>query len=190
MQHIITTQSLIITLDVDASLFTQLKKIQDAGFSVVELNNAEPAILIDALATYPNLRVGVSNLMNTDQLQKAQKAGAHFGSSPGFMPSLVQTANIYGFHYLPGVATPSEAMQATALGCQHVRPLPATQSLCMLLNKYLPNLRLFPADVTQEEAEKLLKLDSVSAVSLLNPDISLIKMKMYQNLQHPVRVAQ
>jgi len=178
MEHMIGTQSLIITLDVDASLFTQLEHIQDAGFSVVELNNAEPAILIDALKTYPSLRLGVSNIINTDQLEKAQEAGAHFGSSPGFMPSLIQTANIYNFHYLPGVATPSEAMQATALGCQHVRPLPATLSFCTLLNKYLPNLRLFPADVRQEEAEQLLKLDSVSAVSVLNPDIKHLNLNI------------
>ena len=167
------TQSLIITLDVDASLFTQLKHIQTAGFSVVELNNAEPAILSDALNAYPSLRLGVSNILNTEHLEKVQEAGAHFGSSPGFMPSLIQTANIYNFHYLPGIATPSEAMQAAALGCQHVRPLPATLSFCTLLNKYLPGLRLFPADTSWEEAEKLLELPSVAAVSLLNPDMAV-----------------
>ena len=178
MEHIIGAQSLIITLDVNASLFTQLKQIQDAGFSVVELNNPEPAILTDALATYPSLRLGVSNILNTDQLEAAQQNGAHFGSSPGFMPSLVQTANLYHFHYLPGVATPSEAMQATALGCQHVRPLPATRSFCTLLNKYFPKLRLFPADIIREEAEKLLELETVSAVSLLNPKLEDIKMRV------------
>jgi len=177
MEHMIGAQSLIITLDVDASLFAQLKHIQDAGFSVVELNNAEPTILTDALATYPSLRLGVSNILNTDQLEAAQKAGAHFGSSPGFMPSLIQTANIYGFHYLPGVATPSEAMQAAALGCQHVRPLPATLSFCTLLNKYLPNLRLFPADVMWDDAEQFLDLDAVSAISVLNPEVELINIK-------------
>jgi|TARA_R110002126_G_scaffold1177_1_gene6992 2-dehydro-3-deoxyphosphogluconate aldolase/(4S)-4-hydroxy-2-oxoglutarate aldolase len=178
MAYLNTKQSLIITLDVDASLLSQLQQIEDAGFSVVELNNAEPAILTDVIKKYPGLRLGVSNILNTDQLEAVQKAGAHFGSSPGFMPSLIQTANIYNFHYLPGVATPSEAMQAAALGCQHVRPLPATLSFCTLLNKYLPNLRLFPADVTQKEAEKLLKLDSVSAVSVLNPELQLCEIAM------------
>ncbi|MDF1827864.1 MAG: bifunctional 4-hydroxy-2-oxoglutarate aldolase/2-dehydro-3-deoxy-phosphogluconate aldolase [Legionellaceae bacterium] len=168
---LINQQSVIITLDVDASLFNQLQSIEDAGFSVVELNNVEPAILSDAIKKHPSLRMGASNILNTDQLEAVQKAGAHFGSSPGFMPSLIQTANIYDFHYLPGVATPSEAMQAAALGCQHVRPLPATLSFCSLLNKYLPNLRLFPADITEEEAKKLLLLNSVSAVSILSPQL-------------------
>lgn len=168
---LINKQSVIVTLDVNASLFNQLQAIEDAGFYVVELNNVEPEILTDVIKKHPNLRIGASNILNTDQLESVQKAGAHFGSSPGFMPSLIQTANIYDFHYLPGVATPSEAMQAAALRCQHVRPLPATLSFCKLLNKYLPNLRLFPADVTQEEAEKLLLLNSVSAVSILNPEL-------------------
>ncbi|NCT57388.1 MAG: bifunctional 4-hydroxy-2-oxoglutarate aldolase/2-dehydro-3-deoxy-phosphogluconate aldolase [Legionella sp.] len=168
---LINKQSVIITLDVNASLFNRLQSIEDAGFSVVELNNVEQQILTDVIKRHPSLRVGASNIINTDQLEAVQKAGAHFGSSPGFMPSLIQTANIYDFHYLPGVATPSEAMQAAALGCQHVRPLPATLSFCRLLNKYLPNLRLFPADVTEEEADKLLLLNSVSAVSVLNPEL-------------------
>lgn len=180
MELLLKTQSIIITLDVGTSLFAQLKQIQDAGFSVVELNNAEPAILIDALATYPSLRLGVSNILNTDQLEAAQKAGAHFGSSPGFMPNLIQTANIYNFHYLPGIATPSEAMQAAALGCQHVRPLPATLEFCTLLNKYLPNLRLFPADVVWNDAKKFLDLDAVSAVSVLNPELEHMNIKQYE----------
>jgi|GEM_PF-1189584 len=182
MKHLIETQSIIITLDVSASLLTQLKHIQNAGFFVVELNNATPDILTDALTAYPNLCLGVGNIQNIDQLTVAQKAGALFGSSPGFIASLIQTAHIYDFYYLPGVATPSEAMQAAAIGCHHVRPFPATFSFCTFLNKYFPNLRLFPANLLQEEAETFLTLPSVSAVSVLNPDIQCLK-KISEDLQ-------
>jgi 2-dehydro-3-deoxyphosphogluconate aldolase / (4S)-4-hydroxy-2-oxoglutarate aldolase len=175
MEHMIGTASLIITLDVDASLFDKLGQIQQAGCSVIELNNIEPSILNDAQSTYPNLRLGVSNVLNTEQLEKAYEAGAHFASSPGFMPSLVQTANLYGFHYLPGIATFSEAMQAASLSCQHVRPFPATHTFCTQLAKYLPELRLFPAEIPWDEVQNFLNIPTVAATSLLNPDPHLIQ---------------
>ncbi|MCH9756609.1 MAG: bifunctional 4-hydroxy-2-oxoglutarate aldolase/2-dehydro-3-deoxy-phosphogluconate aldolase [Gammaproteobacteria bacterium] len=156
-------------------LFDKLRHIEKAGLSVVELNHIEPDILTQALNTYPSLRLGVGNILNTEQLEKAHEAGAHFASSLGFMPALVQTATVYGFHYLPGVATFSEAMQAATLGCQHVKPFPATLSFCTHLNKYLPGLRLFPTDVTEEEATALLQLPAVAAASLINPNLDMLK---------------
>ena len=41
----------------------------------------------------------------------------------------------------------SEAMQAYATGCHSVKVLPASLNLCAALNKYLPLLRLFPAEI-------------------------------------------
>jgi 2-dehydro-3-deoxyphosphogluconate aldolase / (4S)-4-hydroxy-2-oxoglutarate aldolase len=175
MEHLIGTASLIITLDVDALLFEKLSQIQATGCSAVELNNIEPSILNDAQNTYPNLRLGVSNILNTEQLEKAYEAGAHFASSPGFMPSLVQTASIYGFHYLPGIATFSEAMHAASLSCQHVRPFPATHTFCTQLAKYLPELRLFPAEILWDDVRNFLDIPTVAATSLLNPDLHLLQ---------------
>ena len=178
MEHLIKTTSLIITLDVDTSLFDKLKHIEQAGFSTVEINTVEPTILIDARSTYPNLRLGVGNILNTEQLEQAITAGADFGSSPGFIPALVQTAALYHFHYLPGVATFSEAMEAAALGCQHMRPFPATRTFCTHLSKYLPNLRLFPAEINLEDAECLLNLPTVSAASILNPNLQQLEEQL------------
>ncbi|MDF1646287.1 MAG: multidrug DMT transporter permease [Legionellaceae bacterium] len=168
-------ESLIITLDADNALFDKLNQIKQSGLSVVEINNIEPNILTDALDTYPTLRIGVGNILNAEELEKAHQAGAHFTSSLGLIPDLVQTASVYGFHYLPGVATFSEAMFAASLGCQHVRPFPATHEFCTYLNKYLPTLRLFPAEVTEKEAMDLLELPSVSAASLINPNLEHLK---------------
>ncbi|MDF1678026.1 MAG: multidrug DMT transporter permease [Legionellaceae bacterium] len=174
MESLVDTASFIITLDVDNTLLDKLKHIQEAGLSVVELNHIEPDILVDVLKAYPNLRVGVGNILNTAQLEQAHAAGAHFTSSLGFMPDLVQTASVYKFHYIPGIATFSEAMHAHTLGAQHAKPFPASLAFCMRLNKYLPALRLFPAEVTEEEAEALLKLPSVAAVSFINPALKAL----------------
>ncbi len=172
MEQLIESNSLIVTLDVDNALFDKLNQVKGAGLSIVELNNVEPDILADALNTYPSLKLGVGNVLNTEELEAAYSAGAHFATSLGFMPELVQTASVYGFHYLPGVATFSEAMSAASLGCQHVRPFPATLTFCSHLSKYLPQLRLFPAEVSEADIPALLQLSNVNAVSTINPQLN------------------
>lgn len=171
MDKLIGPHSVIITLDADAFLFDKLKKIGEADFTVVEINSVDPRILQSALQSFPSLRIGAGNIINTQQLEDCSHAGVDFVTSPGFLPALVQTAAIYSINYLPGVATLSEAMQAMSLGCHHVRPFPATLSFCTLVNKYLPLLRLFPAEVDWEEAEHFLNLPSVASVSIINPEM-------------------
>ncbi len=170
MDKLIDSQSIIISLDVDALLFDRLQKIAQTEFSVIEINSVEPKILSKVLDKFPMLRIGAGNIIDTQQLEVCYQAGAHFITSPGFSPAIAQTANIYSINYLPGVATISEAMHAMSLGIQHVRPYPANLSFCTLLNKSLPLLRLYPAEIEWEEAELFLNLPAVAAVSILNPE--------------------
>lgn len=163
-------QLIIVTLDVDAFLFDKLKQMAHAGLSVVEINTSEPEILKKALRDFPSLRIGAGNITNTQQLEDCYQASVHFASSPGFLPAIAQTAAIYSMNYLPGIATISEAMQVMALGYHQARPYPTHLSFCASLNKCLPMLRLFPAEIELEEAEHYLNLPSVAAVSILNPE--------------------
>jgi len=164
-----SNQSIIVTLDVDALLFERLKQISQAGFSVVEINTSDEILLKKLVHDFPALRIGAGNIINTQQLENCYQAGAHFVSSPGFLPAIAQTAAIYSINYLPGIATISEAMQVMALGCHQARPYPATLSFCALLNKCLPMLRLFPAEIEWDESEHYFSLPAVAAVSIINP---------------------
>ena len=178
MDNLIENQSIIITLDVDEHLFNKLDKIVHFGYSVVEINSTDQNLLKNVIQTYPMLRIGAGNIIDTQQLEIGYRAGVHFMTSPGLLPAIAQTANIYSIHYLPGVSTISEAMQAFAIGCQHVRPYPANYKLCMNLSKILPLMRLFPADVGSEDIEHFLAVPGVTAVSLLNP-----KMNQLQSIE-------
>lgn len=169
------TQSIIISLDVDVFLFDKLKHVVQAGFSVVEINSSEPTLFQKALADFPSLRIGAGNITNSQQIEDCHQAGVHFITSPGFLPTLAQTAAMYSINYLPSIATISEAMAAMALGYHNVRVFPANLSLCAILNKSLPLLRLFPAEVEWEHVEHFLNLPAVAAVSLLNPEIKQLK---------------
>jgi 2-dehydro-3-deoxyphosphogluconate aldolase/(4S)-4-hydroxy-2-oxoglutarate aldolase len=170
MEKITGNQPIIITLDVDALLFDKLQLITELGYATVEINSVEQSLLTSALHHFPTLRIGAGNIVNTQQLEDCYQAGAHFVTSPGFLPAIAQTAGIYSINYLPGVATLSEAMCAASLGCQQVRPFPANLTFCTLLNKYMPLLRLFPAEVEWDQAEHFLNLPAVAAVSLINPE--------------------
>ena len=66
-------------------------------------------------------------------------------------------------------------MHAIELGCRNVRPFPAHLAFCTHLNKCLPLLRLYPADIEWEDAEHFLNLPSVAAVSILNPEIKQLQ---------------
>ena len=78
------TQSIIITLDVDAFLFDKLRQIAQAGFAVVEINCVEPSLLNKVLREFPTLRIGAGNITNTQQLEDCYQAGVHFITSPGW----------------------------------------------------------------------------------------------------------
>ncbi|OGV31795.1 MAG: multidrug DMT transporter permease [Legionellales bacterium RIFCSPHIGHO2_12_FULL_35_11] len=169
------SNSIIITLDVDALLFEKLAKISSNNFSMIELNTSEPTILKKAMTDFPRLQIGAGNITNSQQLEDCCKAGVHFVTSPGFLATLAQTAEIYSIKYIPSIATISEAMQAMAIGCKNVRILPANLNLCAILNKSLPLLRLFPAEIEWEEVEHFLNLPAVAAVSVINPEIRQLK---------------
>lgn len=170
MKKLFGKQSIVITLDVNKFLYDRLEKIAQTEFSVVEINCVDGTILTKALHDFPMLNIGAGNIIDTQQLETCYQAGVSFITSPGFIPAIAQTATIYSINYFPGVATLSEAMQALASGCQRVRPYPANRNFCTLLNKCLPMLDLFPAEIAWEEIENYLDLPGVAGVSVLNPE--------------------
>lgn len=175
IDKVIGTQSVILTLDVDAFLFEKLNQIVSAGFSVIELNTIDTNLLEKVIHEFPLLSIGAGNITNVEQLENCSHAGVNFITSPGFLPALMQTAAVYSINYLPSIATISEAMQAIQLGCEYVRVFPASLNLCSILNKCLPKLRLFPAEIEFDEVEHFLNLPAVAAVSILNPEIKQLR---------------
>lgn len=169
MEKLIANQSVIISLDVDTMLFERLHQLADLGLSVVELNTADVALLKAVLHAFPQLYIGAGNIITTQMLEACHHAGVHFMTSPGFLLGIAQTAQVYNIHYIPGIATPSEAMQAISMGYHYVRPYPATLAFCTLLNTCFPSLRLLPADIETDDMEHFLSLPTVAAVGLRNP---------------------
>lgn len=98
------------------------------GLGVMEVTyrNAHASECIRRIrAEVPDMLVGAGTLLTTAQVDEARAAGAAFGVTPGFNPTIVRHAVASGFTLAPGVLTPGEMEQALELGCPTVKFFPA-----------------------------------------------------------------
>jgi 2-dehydro-3-deoxyphosphogluconate aldolase/(4S)-4-hydroxy-2-oxoglutarate aldolase len=98
----------------------------------------------------PGMQIGAGTLIHPRQVQEAIDAGAEFGVTPGFNPSVIEAAVKRNFPLIPGVLTPGEMEQAMVMGCFTVKFFPAADAggvsfLKALAGPYGPaGLRVIP----------------------------------------------
>ncbi|NKB59628.1 MAG: bifunctional 4-hydroxy-2-oxoglutarate aldolase/2-dehydro-3-deoxy-phosphogluconate aldolase [Alphaproteobacteria bacterium] len=100
----------------------------EGGLPVLEVTlrtDAAWAALEAIVARHPDATVGVGTVLEPEQMVRAKTAGARFAVSPGFDPSLAESAQAEGLFYLPGVATASEVMAARRAGFRFLKFFPA-----------------------------------------------------------------
>ncbi len=98
------------------------------GLRVLEVTLRTPAALdaIRAMAdAVPEAVVGAGTLRSASDVKVAVAAGARFGVSPGLSPALMDASRDAGLPFLPGVATPSEAIVAAEHGLEILKFFPA-----------------------------------------------------------------
>ncbi len=101
----------------------------EAGITCVELtyNSADWRDALPAVvnAFGDRMLVGMGTVLNHVQTREALDRGAQFLVAPSLDPASVSTAHAAGILMAPGAATPTEAVQAAALGCKLVKFFPA-----------------------------------------------------------------
>ncbi len=117
----------------------------------------------------PDAVVGVGTLTTAQQFTAARDAGAQFGVSPGFTPALATAAAGSGLHWLPGVMTPTEVLQAQAQGYSLCKLFPAQQAggtdMLRALHAILPGVRFCPTGgISRSNAAEYLALPNVVCV--------------------------
>lgn len=75
--------------------------------------------------TVPDAIVGVGTVTSAEQFEQALARGAQFVVSPGMSPELTEAAQRWGGPYMPGVATPTEVLQARQAGFRYQKLFPA-----------------------------------------------------------------
>lgn len=99
------------------------------GVRVLEVTLRTPVALrcMEAIArAVPEAIVGAGTIRHAADARSAAAAGCRFGVSPGFTPEVSQACLQVGLPLLPGVATASEVMAATAAGHRFLKFFPAS----------------------------------------------------------------
>ena len=105
-----------------------LKALCDGGLPVAEIT-FRTACAAEAIAwgvkEFPDVHIGAGTVINGEQAKAAIDAGAQFIVSPGLSAEVAEVCKQANIPYLPGCATPTEIMQAIAMGIEIVKFFPA-----------------------------------------------------------------
>ncbi|WP_019646693.1 bifunctional 4-hydroxy-2-oxoglutarate aldolase/2-dehydro-3-deoxy-phosphogluconate aldolase [Novispirillum itersonii] len=128
----------------------------------------------------PQAVVGAGTVCTPDQLAQAVDAGAAFAISPGLPSRLAAAGRSCGIPLIPGVATPTEAMEAQDQGYGVLKLFPAEavggKALLKAIGGPLPHLTFCPTGgIDAASAPGYLALPNVAAVggSWLTPDAAV-----------------
>lgn len=117
----------VVVLDDPEQALPLAEALLAGGIDVVEITLRTDAGLeaIHRLASLPGMHVGAGSVLVPQQVDQVVKAGARFVVSPGLSVEVVQRSHALGVPALPGVATASDLMAASALGLDEVKFFPA-----------------------------------------------------------------
>jgi len=104
------------------------KALVAGGLKVLEITLRTDAALESIrriVAEVPDAVVGAGTIINEATLHAAIDAGAEFIISPGTTPALADAALKTGVAFIPGVATPGEALAMFAKGITEMKFFPA-----------------------------------------------------------------
>ena len=142
------------------------------GLKALEITLRTP-VALDAIraikAAMPDAMVGAGTIVSERDLDAALEAGASFLVSPGTTPQLATAAASCGVPMLPGVASPSEAMQLFEKGFTHLKFFPAEAAggipMLKAIGGPLPQLTFCPTGgINPDNASQYLALSNVACV--------------------------
>ena len=130
--------------------------------------DAEQAIK-DGVKVFPDMNIGAGTVINLEQAKKAVEAGAKFLVSPGLCAEVAVYAKEVGVDYFPGCVTPTEIMQAIALGINVVKFFPANVygglKALKALSAPFPQIKFIPTGgVDLTNLDEFLAFEKVYAV--------------------------
>ena len=136
----------------------------------VTLRTAQALDCIRAIAaSLPRVIIGAGTVLTPDQMEEARKAGSQFLVSPGATARLIDACKSGSHPWLPGAATPSEAMFLREAGFDHLKFFPAEPAggvaFLKAIAPVLQDVRFCPTGgIDQSNAASYLALPNVFAV--------------------------
>ena len=118
---------------------------------------------------FPEMHIGAGTVINGAQAEQAIAAGASFIVSPGLSAEVAEVCKKADVPYFPGCATPTEIMQAIALGITTVKFFPANVygglKALKALSAPFPQVKFIPTGgVDRGNIDEFLAFDKVAAI--------------------------
>ena len=118
---------------------------------------------------FPDMYIGAGTVINGEQAKAAIDAGACFIVSPGLSAEVAEVCKAADVPYFPGCATPTEIMQAIALGITTVKFFPANVygglNAIKALSAPFPQVKFLPTGgVDLSNINEFLAFDKIVAV--------------------------
>ena len=162
----------VLTIERPEDAVPLARALSEGGLRVIEVTlrtPAAPAAIAAIARELPEVAVGAGTLQRPADVVRAVAAGARFLVSPGMTAELAASALASRLPYLPGVATPSEAMAARELGLCFLKLFPAESlggiALLRALAPVFPGVAFCPTGgIDERSASAYLELPNVPMV--------------------------
>ncbi|MEY2831399.1 MAG: hypothetical protein RLZZ574_657 [Cyanobacteriota bacterium] len=151
--------------------YNMAQAVAAAGMNLIEItwNSDRPAQLIAQLrADLPHCTIGTGTILDLNQLSTAVDAGAQFAFSPCFDAQLLETClSRYEIPFMPGIFSPTEAVNAWQHGAQAVKVFPIKSlggaEYVKCLQGPLGHIPLIPTGgVTVENAVQMIEAGAIA----------------------------
>jgi 2-dehydro-3-deoxyphosphogluconate aldolase/(4S)-4-hydroxy-2-oxoglutarate aldolase len=174
------------------------KALVAGGIRVLEITLRTP-VAMEAIKLIsqevPEAIVGAGTIINPEQLQAAEEAGAVFAISPGLTPTLLAAAVKGNIALIPGIATLSELMQGMEYGLDHFKFFPAEAAggipMLKAIAGPIPQVTFCPTGgISPENYHAYLQLSNVACVggSWLAP-LDVVKAKNWAKVTELAKLA-
>lgn len=161
----------VLVIDNGAHALPLARSLVAGGLPVLEVTLRTPGALsaITDMASVEGGVVGAGTLLTPDDVEKAKRAGAQFGVSPGVTDRLLDACEANDLPLLPGAATATEAMALLERGytVQKFFPAEANGGAAALkaIGAPIPQVRFCPTGgVSLANAQDYLALPNVLCV--------------------------
>jgi len=104
--------------------------LKEEGINLMEITLSDEQsfqIIQNIKDKFSEIIIGAGSVLTPEQASRAMEVGAQFIVSPGYMENLVNFAKSENFLIIPGVATPTEVMNAILQGVSLLKIFPAIQ---------------------------------------------------------------
>ncbi|MBQ2735384.1 MAG: bifunctional 4-hydroxy-2-oxoglutarate aldolase/2-dehydro-3-deoxy-phosphogluconate aldolase [Clostridia bacterium] len=161
----------VVIKELDDTIPT-LKALCEGGLPAAEIT-FRTACAADAIRLgvkqFPDMYIGAGTVINAEQAKAAIEAGAGFIVSPGLSAEVAEVCKQANVPYYPGCATPTEIMQAIALGITTVKFFPANVygglNAIKALSAPFPQVKFLPTGgVDLSNIRDFLAFDKIVAV--------------------------